>query len=185
MTAGTLSGMGIDTAGQSRDIWIAESVLAELRASAAANLDRERAQFLVGRLVAGNGQATVVISGMFPAHTETGSSATHFGFSPNTFEAARREVNRRNDGMAILGWAHNHPPPCKRACLGVVPACPSDNLFFSPQDRTVHRAGFSAPYTVALVAGKAAEGGRTPPGSARFGWRDGVIVEKSFGAFGG
>jgi hypothetical protein len=185
VTDGTLSGLGIDAAGRQPDVWISAPLLAELRGSAAANLGCERAHFLAGRVVTEHGKPAVVLSDGFPAEIATGSSATHFGFSPGTFAAASREAQRRNDGLAILGWAHNHPPSCRRDCLAVVPPCKSENLFFSGPDRAVHRAGFSAPYAVALVAGKAAGRRADDPEIRAYGWRDGVIVEKSFCSFGG
>jgi len=183
LTADTVAGLGIAAEGRQTDIWVSSKLLEELRQSAVANLDRERAHFLTGRLLQEGGRGVVVLSGSIAAEVESGSSAVHFGFSPQTFAAARQEAQRRNDGLTVLAWAHNHPPPCRRDCLAVVPACKSDNVFFSVADRGVHRAGFSAPYAVALVAGKAAGRRADDPEFRAYGWRDGVIVEKNFYTF--
>jgi hypothetical protein len=183
LTADTVAGLGIAADGRQTDIWVSSTLLDELRESAVANLDRERAHFLTGRLLNEGGRGVVVLSGSIAAEIESGSSAVHFGFSPQTFAAARREAERRNDGLSVLAWAHNHPPPCRRDCLAVVPPCKSDNVFFSVADRGVHRAGFSAPYAVALVAGKAAGRRADDPEFRAYGWRDGLIVEKDFYTF--
>jgi len=182
-SADTAGALGIEADGRRADIWVSSKLLEELRESAVKNLDRERAHFLTGRLLKEGGRGVVALSGRIAAEIESGSSAVHFGFSPQTFAAARREAERRNDGLTVLAWAHNHPPPCRFDCLGVAPPCASDNVFFSVADRSVHRAGFSAPYAAALVAAKGAGRRADDPEFRAYGWRGGVIVEKGFFTF--
>jgi len=165
-------------------VTIAAGLLEELRAESAGCLERERADFLTGNLVQeATGHALVALLDRIPAGVETTSSAAHFGFSGRTFDAARRELERRATGQVILGWHHNHPPPCARQCLMTIPACGTDNLFFSffsAADRVVHRRGFVSPFMVALVTGKAPHRRADDPGVRAFGWSDGVIRERAF-----
>jgi hypothetical protein len=163
---------------------IAAGLLDELRAASADCLERERADFLTGDLIQGpDGHVSVALLDRIPADVETTSSAVHFGFSGKTFDAARRELERRATGQMILGWHHNHPPPCARQCLMTVPTCGTDNVFFSIADRVVHRRGFVSPYMVALVTGKVPQRRADDPGVRAFGWSDGVIRERAFSVF--
>ena len=125
--------------------------------------------------------ARVVVLDRIPADTGTTQSRVHIGFSPETFAAAQRTLEARGTGQVIAGWHHSHPPACGRLCLQTVPACATDNVFFSAADRDVHRRGFNAPYMVGLVSGKGAHRRADDPVMRAFGWRDGVIGEKTFG----
>jgi proteasome lid subunit RPN8/RPN11 len=158
------------------------SVLEAIRAETAASLDRERADILVGHVVADPmRRVAVVVSDRIPAVRETTASREHFTFSPVTFDAARRAVAARRDGAVVVGWTHNHPAPCGRDCLRVVPPCQNSTLFLSaPADRAVHRACFSAPYMIALVSGKAAGRRVSEPEVRAWGWRDAAIVAREF-----
>ena len=159
-------------------------MLAGLRAASAECLERERADFLTGYLVhESEGRVSVALLDRTPATAEKTSSAVHFEFSGKTFDAARREVERRANGQVILGWHHNHPPPCGRQCLMTIPACGTENVFFSVADRIVHRCGFVSPYMVALVTGKVRHRPADDPAVRAFGWSDGVIVERAFSVF--
>jgi hypothetical protein len=175
--------LGIEPQPGECQVWIAAALLEELRESARNHLACERADFLLGHLIVEDGAAAVAFSSRIPATGETGSSATHFGFSPESFARARAEHERRYDGLAILGWAHNHPPPCGADCLMRVPPCDNANVFFSVHDRGVHRQCFSAPFTAGLVAGKAAGRRADEPEVRAFGWKDGVIVAKELNVY--
>lgn len=155
------------------------SVMDELRSETARSLDEERADVLTGHLVQeANGQTAIVVTGRIPAETDTAASKAHFSFSPLTFLAAQEALARRPAGETIVGWHHNHPPPCGAGCLQVVPPCTSRTPFFSLADRSVHRASFSAPYMVALVSGKETERRADEPEFRAYGWQDGVIRER-------
>jgi hypothetical protein len=160
---------------------VTASLLAELREESANSLDRERADFLIGHLVQElDGRATVVLLGRIPADTEAGGSLVHFSFSPRTFQAAQQALERHGSDQVILGWHHNHPPPCGRQCLMTVPACGTDNVLFSFDDRVVHRSAFSRPYMVALVSGKGSDRRADDPVFRAYGWRRGLIGEKEW-----
>jgi hypothetical protein len=160
-------------------------LLEELRVASGNSLDHERADILTGYLLrepSGRRAATVLLE-RIPAEADTSSSPVHISFSPTTFEAVRKEHERRNNGQEILGWHHNHPPPCGRDCLQTLPACNTENLFFSVADRAVHRASFHAPYMVGLVSGKGAQRRADDPVIRAYGWRNGVICERPFDTF--
>jgi hypothetical protein len=89
----------------------------------------------------------------------------------------------RQDGTTICGWHHNHPPPCGGECLMIVPACKTETVFFSTDDRLVHRTSFPAPYMVALVSGKESEKRADQPGVRAYGWQDSLVKERGFSVF--
>jgi hypothetical protein len=158
---------------------VTSRVMEELCEASADSLDCERADFLAGHLVQRpDGQVIVTVQRRIPARLETGSSQTRFSFSPLSFHAAQQELAARGSGEVILGWHHNHPPPCGRACLTVIPPCRSESVFFSIHDRIVHRSAFPRPYMVALVSGKGADRRADRPVVRAFGWRRGRIRER-------
>jgi hypothetical protein len=160
---------------------VAADLVEELRRESANSLDHERADFLVGDLLlTDNGHVIVSLIDRIPAETETEGSLVHVSFSPRTFHAAQEELDRRGAGHVILGHHHNHPPSCGRKCLMTIPACATDNVFFSIDDRVVHRSAFSRPYMVALVSGKGAERRADDPVMKAYGWRRGRICEKAW-----
>jgi len=163
---------------------VSRSVADELRHETANSLDEERASILAGYLVRGEGaQVAVVVTGAVPARDGVASSQSHFAFSPITFMAAQKEIDDRHQGETVVGWSHNHPVPCGSKCLQYVPTCKTNTLFFSIDDRTVHRESFPAAYMVALVGGKEAERRVDDPALKAFGWQDGVVREKAFDVF--
>ena len=175
-----------EPAGRRQSLAVASKLLADLAEASANSLEEERADFLTGYVVKdGAGAAAVIVLDRIPAEAATTKSIVHFGFSPQTFAAAQRVLDERGSGQSIVGWCHNHPPPCGRKCLMTVPACATANVFFSVADRTVHRRGFGNPYMVALVAGKGAHRRADDPVFRAFGWRNGMIRERSFTTFEG
>jgi hypothetical protein len=182
---GALSAFGIERApGEHHplSLFFSHSLLDELREETARSLDTERADLLTGHVVReAAGRAALVVTGRIPALTEAASSRIHFAFSPRTFLAAQEEAARR--GETIVGWHHNHPPPCGETCLQYIPPCKTSTVFFSLADRSVHRASFAAPYMVALVSGKEAEKRANDPGLQAYAWRDGVIQQQEFSIF--
>jgi hypothetical protein len=168
---------------QPMSIYIAAALLEELKAESAAHLDMERADILCGHLIHEDQGAALVVTGRVAAKVETAASKAHFAFSPLTFMAAEQEIARRGDGAIICGWHHNHPPPCGRECLQTVPACKSQSIFFSSDDRLVHRASFPVPYMIALVSGKGSEVRADCPEVKAYGWHDAVIQEREVSIF--
>jgi hypothetical protein len=163
---------------------VAADLVEELRAESANSLDRERADFLVGHLsLSNNGHAIVSLVDRIPAEIDTDGSLVHFSFSPRTFQAAQQEIERRGTDQVILGHHHNHPPACGHKCLMTIPACSTSNVFFSIDDRIVHRSAFSRPYMVALVSGKGAERRADDPVMKAYGWRRGRIGEIPWSTF--
>ncbi len=163
---------------------ISSGLVTELCEASASSLDRERADFLVGRLVQEpDGRAAVVLVSRIPAAADTGSSLVHFSFSPQTFQAAQRELERRGREDMILGWHHNHPPPCGYQCLMTIPPCRTDNVAFSMNDRIVHRSAFGRPYMVALVSGKGPGKRADDPVLRAYGWQRGRICERPWSVF--
>ena len=188
LSSASPSDFGIETLPDGEDsvcVLASSRLLEELREASGNSLETERADVLTGYLLrepAGSRVAALLLE-RIPAEADTSSSSVHIAFSPTTFEAVRKEHERRNDGQAILGWHHNHPPPCGRECLQTLPACSTENLFFSVADRAVHRASFGAPYMVGLVSGKGAQRRADDPVVRAYGWRHGVICERSFSSF--
>jgi hypothetical protein len=173
-----------DGTGDALSIEVSSDLLAELRRESADSLDRERADFLVGRLTqAPNGRVAAELLDRIPAVAETEGTLVRFPFSPRTFHEARQELERRGSSLVILGHHHNHPPPCGRSCLMTIPACCTENVMFSLDDRVVHRAAFGRPYMVALVSGKGAERRADDPLMRAYGWRRGIICEKPWSIF--
>jgi hypothetical protein len=173
-----------ESAGCRLSLFVASDLLADLKSASAESLEEERADFLIGYVVReGAGTASVVVLDRIPADADTTRSPVHFGFSPQTFAAAQRALEERDTDQAIVGWHHNHPPPCGRTCLMTIPACATENVFFSVADRTVHRRGFDSPYMVALVTGKGAHRRADDPVLRAFGWRNGMIRERTFTTF--
>jgi hypothetical protein len=179
---GTRRGADEDTG---PSISVSARLLAELREASAASLDRERADFLVGHLVQEqlHGPIAVVFLDRIPANPESDGSLVRFPFSPRTFQDAQRELARGGSDRVILGWHHNHPPPCGRDCLMKIPACDTENVLFSLDDRVVHRSAFSRPYMVALVSGKGKGRRADDPLMRAYGWRRGIICEKEWSVF--
>jgi proteasome lid subunit RPN8/RPN11 len=176
-----LGDFGAESKDEALSVYIASSLLGELREEAGSCLERERANILTGYVAATEeGGAAVIAVNRIAAEVDTTSSAVHFSFSPLTFDSVRQELARRKDGQIIVGWAHHHPVPCGRDCLMTVPACKTENVFFSIADRTVHRSGFAAPYMVAFVAGKGAYRRADDPLIRAYAWRDGLIRESAF-----
>jgi hypothetical protein len=163
---------------------VAAGLVEELRRESAGSLDRERADFLVGDLLlTGHGHVVVSLVDRIPADIDTDGSLVHFSFSPRTFQAAQHELERRGTDQVILGHHHNHPPACGHQCLMTTPACSTDNVFFSIDDRVVHRSAFGRPYMVALVSGKGAERRADDPVMKAYGWRRGRICETAWSIF--
>lgn len=160
------------------------SLIEELREASANSLDCERADFLAGHLVKEpQGGMVVVLRSRFPVKMETGSSTVHFSFSPQSFLTVQRELEQCGNDEVILGWHHNHPPPCGRTCLMLVPPCKTNNAFFSIDDRIVHRSAFARPYMVALVSGKGAGRRADDPVLRAYGWRRGRVRERRWSMF--
>jgi proteasome lid subunit RPN8/RPN11 len=163
---------------------VSESLLRELLEESAESLDRERADFLVGHLVQErDGRIVVSLRSRIPASTEVDGSLVHFAFSARTFQAAQQALAERASDEVILGWHHNHPPPCGRECLMTVPACGTENVMFSVDDRVVHRSAFDRPYMVALVSGKGAGRRADDPLVRAYGWQRGLIREMEWSTF--
>jgi len=183
----SLSCFGIEKApveNRPLSLFISRSLLEGLQEEAAQSLDTERADILTGRLVQeAEEHVALVITGKTPALTETASSRAHFSFSPLTFLTAQREIAQRPNGETIIGWWHNHPPPCGGTCLQYIPPCKTSTVFFSTADRSVHRASFPAPYMIALVSGKETDKRANDPGVQAYGWENGVIKKKRFSVF--
>lgn len=171
-------------ANRSLSLFLSRPLLEELKEETAKSLDQERADILMGHLVQENkGHATAVVTGRIPALTETTSSRTHFSFSPLTFLDAQKAIAERGNSETVLGWHHNHPPPCGESCLHIIPPCKTRTVFFSTADRSVHKSSFIAPYMVALVSGKKAEVRANDPAIQAYGWQDGLIEEREFSVF--
>lgn len=165
-------------------IVMARPLLAQLREEAADSLEKERANILTGHLVKdpAMGQAVVVL-GKIPAETDTAGSRAHFAFSPLTFLSIQQDLALRANGEIIVGWWHNHPPPCGGECRLIIPPCKTSTVFFSSADRAVQRSSFPDPYMVAFVSGKGERKGPHDPETRSFGWKNGQIAEREFHVF--
>jgi hypothetical protein len=91
-----------------------------------------------------------------------------------------QNLNRYGEGRIPVGWHHHHPPPCGRRCPADAAACDATSVFFSVDDRAVHRAYFTSPYMIALVSGKGPGRRLEDPLQRAYGWKDGMIREIAF-----
>ena len=64
-----------------------------------------------------------------------------------------------------------------------IPACGTDNVAFSMNDRIVHRSAFGRPYMVALVSGKGSGRRADDPSLGAYGWQRGRICERTWSVF--
>ena len=186
-TRSSLASLGVrpteDGAARS-SLFVTSELLKELKEETASSLERERADALTGHVAVGvDKTASVVLKGRIPFPDGADASATHYAFTPEAFGEVHREHRLRGDGESLLGWHHNHPPPCGRDCLARVPACETATVFLSADDRAVFRSSFAAPFQIGLVSGKGS--GRRPedPIVHAYGWRDGVLEEMSYVVF--
>jgi proteasome lid subunit RPN8/RPN11 len=158
------------------EVSIEAAVLDAVRRRFVDNLACERAGFLTGRLLhdGERGAAALVVGGQLEvAAGRGGSSGAHFSFDPESFRRARRAIE--NERRAIIaGWWHTHPP-CER-CLERSD-CAAETVFFSAEDREVHRSAFPLRHAVGLVAGKVRDASARDPGFRLYGWMQGAIVE--------
>ena len=157
-------------------IMIRQPLLTQLCEEAANSLERERANILTGHLVKDPAmeKPVVIILTKITAETDTAASRNHFAFSPLTFQSIQHELSVRANGEIIVGWWHNHPPPCGGECRLVIPPCKTSTVFFSSADRAVQRSSFPDPYMVAFVSGKGESKGAHDPETRSFGARAGA-----------
>lgn len=123
----------------------------------------------------------VEVTALVPAPAQ--GEAMRLTFTPETWSAVRQALDLRRRGELVLGFFHSHP--AKAWCRDCDPArwarCPLARPFFSDEDRHLQRTVFPRAYHLALVAGdRFPDGGEWEPYHALFGWRDGVVVERSF-----
>lgn len=180
--------MGVPVEDGSEDaefrVFVAASVVEQLRRETANSLAVERADMLCGVLLRDRRSAAVVVTSRFPLAFQTEASAAHVAFSPLTFQAAQQEHLRRGNGDHLVGWHHNHPPRCGQECLLAVPACDNDSVFLSVDDYAVFLASFASPYMVGLISGKGKGRRADDPIVRAYGWTDGVVKEIPFTVFG-
>jgi len=170
-------------AGEGTRLAICGTLAAQLNRMAAESWDCERASLLAGWLVrAGNG-AVVVADRAYPVDSGVAATQASIDFSPESFHRAMRELVRGGEGRVPVGWAHNHPPPCGRRCPDPPPPCDAGSVFFSVDDRVVHRTYFAAPYMIAVVSGKGPGRRIDDPLQKAYGWRDGMIGEIAFSTY--
>jgi hypothetical protein len=134
-------------------------------------------------VVAAHGCAVVIADRAYPVDNGITATLARIDFSPESFHRAMQDLTRCGEGRAPVGWHHNHPPPCGRRCPDDQPACDSTSVFYSLDDRALHRAYFSAPYMFALVSGKGPGRRLDDPIQRAFGWRDGTIQEIAFSIY--
>jgi hypothetical protein len=170
------------TAG-SETLAISAAVAARLRRAAAESTDLERAYLLAGWVARRNGGVVVAADRAYPVEAGVTATQTRIDFSPASFSAAVRELAREGGGRTPVGWAHNHPTPCGGPCPADRPPCDADSVFFSVDDRVVHRCYFRAPYMVAVVSGKGAGRPLHDPLQRAWSWSGGLIREIEFSTF--
>jgi proteasome lid subunit RPN8/RPN11 len=166
-----------DVAPDTLAVTLDAAVLREVRAAVVEAGATECAGLLTGRLLhdAARAAARLEVTGQVPVPAGAGGASwTHFAFGPNTFAAARAALAGRTDGTIAAGWHHSHPPcaECPRH-----PDCTNDRVFLSADDCAVHASAFSAPYLVALVAGKVRDRPARDPGFRLYGWSGGTVAE--------
>ncbi|MDR3703755.1 MAG: hypothetical protein P4L56_29165 [Candidatus Sulfopaludibacter sp.] len=169
--------------GQGVTLALSQRLAAELARGAAESWNCERAQLLAGWVVRTRSGAVVIADRAYPVDMGVTATLASIDFSPESFHRAVQHLNRRGEGRVPVGWHHNHPPPCSRQCPADAPACASSSVFFSLDDRVVHRSYFSVPYMFAVVSGKGTGRRLDDPEQRAYGWRGGIIHEIAFSTY--
>jgi len=161
-------------------VFVPQRVLEEASALAGEAGANETGGVLIGHVHRDerDGDLFVRVTAQLPArHTE--SSATRLTFTAATWTDVRGALALRGRGEIMLGWWHSHPVRdwCRECPIERQRACALAHGFFSEHDRALHRAVFSAAYSVGLVINE----GIDTPTFSMFGWRQGLIEERAFG----
>lgn len=156
---------------------VADEVLSEATALAAAAADLETGGILVGKLCRDpDGTLFAHVTAQIPAeHTDRKHMSLRL--TPETWVGVDAALRLRNRGEITLGWWHSHPFFCRR-CPPVRRAlCPFSEPVFSSADRHVHREVFQQPWSIALLLSFL---GEPTPSYDVFGWNEGRIEAIGF-----
>jgi hypothetical protein len=111
------------------------------------------------------------------AHTQ--ASAAKLTFTAATWDGVRAAIDLRRRDEIMLGWWHSHPVVewCKECAPEKRRVCLFRRGFLSVDDIALHRAVFPRAYSLALLLNDV---GDAPPGATLFGWRRGLVEERTF-----
>ena len=141
---------------------------------------RETGGILIGHLCRdrGRGEVFAEITAQVPAaHTE--ASAAKLTFTAATWDGVQAAIDLRRRDEIMLGWWHSHPVVewCKDCAPEKRRVCLFRRGFLSVDDIALHRAVFPRAYSVALLMNDV---GDEPPAATLFGWRRGLVEERTF-----
>ena len=121
-------------------------------------------------------QIFVEITAQIPAlHAQGGRYS--LGFTPEAWTSVQDALSLRRTKEIPLGWFHSHPFFCANCPLERQRTCSLSLPFFSQDDKALHREVFPRAFNVAFLVTN-----QGPAGLAvnLFGWRHGMIAERSF-----
>ncbi len=161
-------------------VFLCAEAFSQAKETCAAADDVEVGGILLGRLhrdTIDRQLLFIEITAQVPAE-HTVQEFTKLTFTPETWAAARAALRLRDRGEQICGWFHLHPDFCKvRQCDAAKrEKCELAGIFFSTDDRTLHRTVFALPQHLGLLISD--RNGSLVP--ALFGWRKGAIVQRAF-----
>jgi proteasome lid subunit RPN8/RPN11 len=159
---------------------IAETLLEDIRSQVVDSGPVECAGLLVGTLLRDPRRKAGVLEVFDKVDVAAGpggASGVHFSFGTESFLAARRATESRNDGSVTTGWHHSHA-----ACVACSKhsTCRAQMVFFSSDDVDVHASAFPSAYMVGLVAGKVRELPATEAGFELYGWSHGQVQQLEY-----
>jgi hypothetical protein len=161
-------------------VFVHRQVLDEAAALAEAAGDFETGGVLVGKLHRDGSIPEVFIEVTAQiAAPHTRSESAKLTFTADTWTAVRAALALRKKGELMLGWHHYHPDFCR--LRGCPPerrrVCTATSAFFSTEDVQLHHAVFGRAFQIALLISD-----NTADGLQRsfYGWRAGVVSERSF-----
>jgi proteasome lid subunit RPN8/RPN11 len=136
---------------------------------------------LVGKLHRdpASGEVFVEITAQVPAR-HTRERATSLTFTAETWAAVGAAIKLRDQRELAVGWWHFHPDFCAKCPAEARARCTMRSVFFSEEDVRLHRVCFGRAYQVALLVSDLGDG----LAWSAFGWRDGMVVARSFGVTG-
>lgn len=160
-------------------------VLQEAVQEARADLEREIAGFLLGRVLRDEQtkEVFVAVTSLATAGGTTQASGTSVTFTPASFAQVRNIIKLRAAGESVIGWYHSHPfKLCAECPLPTPPECIAKVLFYSQDDLHLMETTFEQPFMVGLLAAVEprieAAIGHLPV--KLYGWRKGEVKERGF-----
>lgn len=119
----------------------------------------------------------LVVTGQIPAN-HTDAQRTSLSFTPETWAAVRSALQLRRSREIWVGWWHSHVWFCRSCPQERQATCTLATPFFSHEDCNLQREIFSRALNIALLV---TDQGPRGYATTVYGWRQGVIVGRSYG----